>query len=127
MTHSDRKGKLSVLLIVLVGTLTLSNISFAAPSDYSAPSVRQLLTQCLNDSSYLYSTAPSCELYISGFISAIKQFEVGDQFCSGDNGLEISLIRQEFVNWAIYHSEEYDAAAADALNSVMKTLYPCNN
>lgn len=114
-------------VIVLAGFMAFVRSVPAAQGDYSALSVRQLLTQCLNESSYLYSSLPSCDLYISGFVGAIKQFDISDQYCADDSGMEISAIRREFVQWAIYHSEQYDSSAANALAGVMTSLYPCHN
>jgi len=120
------KLALAAVLVAIAAALLYSPKAIAAP-DYSALSVRQLLTQCLNDGASLYTAVPSCDLYISGFTAAIRQFNLNDKFCSEENGLEISAIRHEFVQWAIFHSEQYDTSAAEALAEVMDSLYSCAN
>lgn len=115
--------------MILLGLMMAAvKVSYAAVGDFSAISVRQLLTQCLKQNESLYLAPSSCDLYIAGFIAATRQFDVSDQFCSSEqNSLELAPIRDEFIQWAINHSEEYDATAASALVTVMNSLYPCDN
>ena len=127
MANSLNSHRFSWQAMLLVLLLLANPSLMAAPGDFDLLSVRQLLTQCLNENESLMASANGCDLYISGYIAAIQQFDLNDQFCSGDAVLNISDIRREFVEWAIYHSEQYDSAASSALQQTLSTMYPCQD
>lgn len=113
---------MSLTLILVTGITIFPGTSLAL----SGLSVRQLLTQCLNDNDYLESDTSACQFYIVGYVSAIRQYDLGGDFCVDDTGFQVDDIRKEFVHWAIFHSEEYDASASAALAKLIGQLYACD-
>jgi len=112
---------------LLLGLLLGAQPVFTSAIDFSAISVRQLLTQCLKQN-YDPAESPSdCNLYIAGFAAAIQQLGFSDEYCFANNAPNLAAIKREFVEWAIYHSEEYDSSASSALANVIGNLYPCDN